>query len=309
MKQLLPILLCIALAACSDNDYDPQTRPYGVNYNYIVATDSISLIRQQPEEYTGGLPTDTIAVFRDDRIVIADMRAMPADTIDTMFVQVARDQYTIGWTHETELMNNVVPDDPISLFVYTFSGTHVLLTLVLVCLIFVACMVRLATKKKVKMVHLNDIPSLYPTLLCLTVSVAAVLYSYIQLNAPQAWLYFYHNPTLNPLSQPLPVALFLTMVWAMGIIGIAAVDVANRMLKTGEMLLYVAGLVAICAADYLVFSLTTLYYNVGYVLLALYCCFAVYRYVRYAWRPYECGSCGALLRRKGRCPRCGAINE
>lgn len=305
----LLLLLTMALAACHDNGYEPGQRPYGVNHNFLLTTDSISIVRQQPEEYVNGMPTDTLTLYRDDRIVIADIRAVPGDTIDSMFVQVARDQYTIGWTHETQLMSNVVPDDSISLFIYTFSRSHVVLTLVLVCFIVVASLVRQARRSRIKMVHFNDIASLYPTLLCLMVSATATLYSVIQHHAPYAWQYFYHNPSLNPLSQPTPIALFLVCMWAIVIVGIAAVDVVNRTLTTAETLLYVASLTAVCAIDYIIFSHAAAYHGAGYVLLTLYCCFAIYRYVRYSWHPYQCGYCGALLRRKGRCPRCGALNE
>lgn len=310
MRQLFCIFITAAmLTACHDSGYEPGERPYGINYNFLVTVDSIDIIKQQPEEYVSDLPADTLTLYRDDRIVIADLRAVPSDTIDSMFVQVARDQQTIGWTHETQLMDSVVPDDPISVFIYTFSASHVPLTLGLVCLIIIAYTVRIARKKKVKMVHLNDIPSPYPTLLCLTVAATATLYSTIQQHAPETWFYFYHNPTLNPLSQPLPTAVFLTLVWIMVLLAIASADAANSMLNVGETLLYLAALAAVCATDYIVFSLATVYYDIGYILLALYIIFAVRRYVRYSRRVYRCGACGALLRRKGRCPKCGTMNE
>ena len=79
-------------------------------------------------------------------------------------------------------------------------------------------------------------------------------------------------------------------------------------LPAGEALLYLGGLAAVCAVNYIVFSLTVLYF-VGYVLLAGYAFYALRQYLRHSRAPYRCGRCGARMRRKGRCPHCGAVNE
>ena len=62
-----------------------------------------------------------------------------------------------------------------------------------------------------------------------------------------------------------------------------------------------------CAVNYIVFSVTTLYYA-GYLLLIVYYVFALHSYIRHRVR-YTCGNCGATLHHKGRCPHCGAENE
>ena len=102
--------------------------------------------------------------------------------------------------------------------------------------------------------------------------------------------------------------VFLSSVWLMLIVGLAAVDDARHQLPAGEALLYTAGLAAVCAFDYIVFSLTTLYY-VGIPLFFVYLWYALRQYYQHSRYIYVCGNCGALLRRKGRCPHCGMMNE
>ena len=312
-------------------------RPYGINYNFIIATDSIALIRQEPEEYVSGMLTDTVMIGRDERIVVADMRvihATPALTStlptdneqalrqptegaptartayvnDSVWVQVARDQDTFGWIPESCLLRCTVPDDPVSIFIYTFSNAHLLITLVFGCIIAATYIIRKITKRRSKIVHFNDIPSLYPTLLTLIVATSAVAYSSIQMFAPAAWQYFYYNPSLYPFAHPPVIAAFLCLVWALVLVLLAVLDVVNRSLPTGSALLYMLGLACVCAVDYIVFSVTTLYY-IGYALLAAYYVFAIRRYIRHSLYLYVCGNCGFHLRHKGICPHCGAMNE
>ena len=56
----------------------------------------------------------------------------------------------------------------------------------------------------------------------------------------------------------------------------ATVDDVTKHLSLGESILYLGGLAAICAVDYVIFSITTLYY-IGYPLLIAYYVFALRR--------------------------------
>ena len=151
-----------------------------------------------------------------------------------------------------------------------------------------------------------DISSFYPTLLVITVSVSATLYSSIQLFGAESWRHFYYHPSLNPFSLPMHLALFISSVWSIIIIAIASIEETVSRLPLGDALLYLLGLLTICAVDYVVFSVMTLYY-VGYVLLPFYVFYAVRTYFRS--HPLSCcGRCGARLSHKGRCPECGAMN-
>ncbi len=285
-----------------------QTHHYSQNYNFVVKADSLMLLRQQPEERLYDMTTDSTAVYKHDRLVVVDIRILNNDTSDSVWVQVARDQNTFGWVHESVLLKKVVPDDPISQFISIFSDVHLLIFLVIIVLIGVGYLLHGMFVKKAKMVHFNDICSFYPTLCALIVAAAATFYSSIQLFAPDAWQNFYYHPSLNPFAVPPLLSVFLTSVWMLVIVSIATVDDVYHKLEFGEATLYLCGLAGICAANYIIFSVLTLYY-IGYILLVIYTCFALFRYFKYNSYSYVCGSCGTRMKDKGRCPRCGAWNE
>ena len=283
------------------------THHYTQNYNFVVTGDSLQLIVQQPSEAVSGMMVDTITVQRDDRLVVADIVTLPVDTVDSVWVQVARDQLTMGWVHEKDMLERVSPDNVISRFIDFFSDTHLLIMLGIVVLCIALFVVSRLYRHNAKIVHFRDIDSFYPTMLTLLVSASAVFYSTIQLLDPESWRHFYYHPTLNPFSVPLHLGLFLSSVWAIFIVGIAAFyDILHR-LSAGQALLYILGLAAVCSVDYVVLSVSTLYY-VGYLLFCAYVIFALWRYFRFSRTRYVCGRCGHHLHAKGRCPYCGAEN-
>lgn len=284
------------------------THHYSQNYNFIVKADSIVLLRQQPEEMLNQLPTDSLVLRKNDQLVVADIRMIPTDSIDSVWVQLAHDQETFGWIHESELLPKVYPDDPISQFISIFSDVHLLFFLIVIGLIGIVYILRLVLRSNAKIVHFNDIDSFYPTLLVLLVASSATLYASIQTFAPDMWRHFYYHPTLNPFITPTLLSVFLVSVWAIVIVALAVVDDVRHLLPVGEMVLYLCGLAAICAVDYMVFSVLSLYY-VGYVLLVVYFFFAIRTYLSHSRCNYVCGQCGAKLHEKGRCPHCGAINQ
>ncbi len=281
---------------------------YTRNYNFVVKADSMPLIVQPPEEAINSLKTDSVEVYRHDRLVVADIRMLSNDKTDSVWVQLARDQSTIGWIHESKLLPSVVPDDPISQFIDTFSNIHLILFMIIISLMAAAYLIRRILRKGAKIVHFNDIPSLYPTLLTVIVSSSAAFYASIQLFAPETWRHFYYHPTLNPFTVPPILSIFLISVWAMIIVAISSAEDAIKNLRFYDAIVYLSGLAGICAIDYIVFSISTLYY-VGYIFLAAYIFFALWRYYYYARYPYVCGNCGASIRRKGICPHCGAFNN
>ena len=269
------------------------THHYTQGYNLVVSKDSLPVLEQQQEmmsvpeilhaEFQAGDVTmpmlsmvDTIILRKHNRLVVADIKTVPADSIDSVWVKVARDQHTFGWVHESDLLANVSPDDPISQFIDFFSDSHLLIFLGFCVLVGGAYGLRRLMRKGARIVHFNDIPSFYPTLLCLLVASSAVLYSSIQLFAPESWRHFYYHPSLNPYTLPWHLGLFVTSVWAILIVAIATIDDVRHHLPLGQVILYLGGLAAVCAVDYVIFSLTTMYY-VGYPLLIAYFVFALYR--------------------------------
>ena len=115
---------------------------YTVNYNFIVRSDSLTLVAQQPEEVLSNMPTDSFTVWHDEHLVVADYRTLPQDPADSVWIQVATASRHFGWVHEGKLLHSVVPDDPISEFISTFSDTHLLIFLIVICVISAAYLIR-----------------------------------------------------------------------------------------------------------------------------------------------------------------------
>ena len=272
-----------ALVEYSDKQLDSisfsSTHHYTNKYNFVVYADSLMLIRQQPEEYVNHLSIDSFPVRKHCLLVVSDIRKIPQDQEDSVWVQLATEENEFGWIHESRLLPRVVPDDPISQFILTFSNVHLLIFLVIIVLIGATYLIRKITHNNSKLVHFNDIDSPYPTALVLMVSLSATFYATIQTFSPETWRHFYYHPTLNPFEVPRVLGFFLTSVWAILILGLACVDEVKNRLNFGEAILYLGGLMGVCAVDYIVFSIFTLYY-IGYPLLVAYFWFAFRCYLR-----------------------------
>lgn len=281
---------------------------YTEGYNFQVRDDSISLLVQQPEEMVNKMHIDTFPVMKDHQVVVGDIRIIPQDTIDSVWVQLATDEGKWGWIHETELLPSVVPVDPISQSIMFFSDAHIIITLIILTIIGISYVSRTIYRSNAPMVHVRDIPSFYPTLLCLIVASSASLYASVQMFAPETWRHFYYHPSLNPFKLPFILSIFISSVWAMVVIALAAIDDVRHSLPFSDAVLYLSGVVGMCAVNYMVFSITTLYY-IGYPLLIVYWLFALRSYFRHSRRHYICGNCGCRMKKKGKCPECGAINE
>lgn len=285
-----------------------KTHHYAQNYNFVVRKDSIHLLKQQPEEMLSNMAIDSFAVKKNSHIVVADIKILKDDPVDSVWIEVASDKYEFGWIHESQLLSSVVPDDPISQFILMFSDVHLLIFLIIISLIAGGYVVYRLQRRKVKVVHFDDIDSFYPTLLAITVAAAATFYSSIQLFAPDTWRCFYFHPTLNPFALSPILAIFLISVWVMMIILIATIDDVYHKLSPTAATLYLCRLAAVCAANYIIFSITTLYY-IGYAILIAYVYYAIRTYARNNYYKYVCGNCGAKLNKTGICPKCGAMNS
>lgn len=280
------------------------THHYTRNYNFVVTTDQLTLSDALPD-----YAFDTLYVSKGDRIVVADIQTLPADTIDSVWVKVAHDEMIQGWIHESELLQGVSPDDPISQFIDYFSDTHLLIFLALCVVVGGAYAMRRLLRRNAYIVHFNDIDSPYPTALCILIACSATLYASIQLFGAESWRHYYFHPSLNPFALPLHLGLFVASVWAIVIVGVAALEDSYRQLHSlSDTFFYLCGLASVCAVLYVIFSVFTLYY-IGYLLLVAYIVFALYRYHRFTHCRYRCGHCGARLHHKGPCPHCGTINE
>ncbi len=296
-------------------DYTPRQRDsiefsythhYTENFNFKVTVDSLVLLPQSPADLMESLG-DTAWVYRDDCVVVADIAKATTDTIDSMWIKIARDQYTIGWLREKDLMKSVVPDDPISEFIHAFGNRR---TVALCCVAIIAVAVvlmRIIRRKKAKIVHFNDIDSIYPPLLCVNVAVVAMVYASIQHFVPQTWQEYYFHPTLNPFIVPPILALMITGVWSMILLMLASADDARHKMGKSDAVPYLVSLGGMMMVVYLVFAVSTMIY-IGYALFVVYIVFAFKEYRKKRMYKYICGRCGHKLRHKGTCPFCGAKN-
>ena len=306
LLQSLIMLLC--LVGCKPSpptEVKDGTRYYDIDYNFVLASDSLVLQEERPLHLLI-MPegADSFVVYRDDPLVVAQIEVIPEDSIDSVWVKVARDQLTQGWVHESTLLQSVVPDDPISQGIHLFSNRHAIATVALLVVALSAWLFRRMRRRRFHLVHIDDIASPYPMLLCISFAAATVLYTTIQMFVPDIWVEFYFNPTLNPFGQPTMLSLFLFLAWLIVILTLATLDEVRRSLPAGEAILYTLSLLAILAGIYLFFSLTTQYF-LGYFLWMLYTALALWQYLRRHRPRYRCAHCGAPLHDQGNCPKCG----
>lgn len=280
---------------------------YLYKYHYTLGTnlecnsDSVKLV-QLPiiDQFT--------KVEKGDNVVVAEFMIQPKDSIDSVWVKVARDQETQGWIHENEIVKNFVPIDSISQFIYLFSHTHASLSLLLIAMLAAISLYGRWRMGKLRLVFFDDIDSVYPLLLCFSMALSATLYESLQMFLPETWEHFYFNPSISPLKVPFIISLFLLSLWGFIIVLLAALDDVIKILKFKEASFYLAGLFSTCVFCYFFFILTTRFY-LGYLFLIYFFYRIVKRAVNGSKYHYQCGNCGALLKEKGKCPKCGAINE
>ena len=79
------------------------THHYSQNYNFIVVADSL-ILKFSPADAAS---EHDLIVNKGDHLVVADILMLPADTVDSVWVQIARDEETIGWAHESYMLTAV----------------------------------------------------------------------------------------------------------------------------------------------------------------------------------------------------------
>lgn len=274
---------------------------YTLNTNFEVVSDSINLALLPVKD-------KFVTVHKDDRVVVAEFMIQPADSVDSVWVKVARDQETQGWIHQSEVVKHFVPVDSISQFIYLFSHTHASYSLALVALVLIIFIFRIYRKKRLRLVYFNDINSVYPLLLCFLLAFSATTYETIQVFAAEAWKHYYFNPTLSPFKVPMILSVFLLSVWAFIIVFLASLEDLYRQLTFSAAFFYLVGLGACCIFCYFFFIYATAFY-IGYPVLLLFFIILVKKINGRMRYKYRCGKCGALMAEKGKCGVCGAINE
>lgn len=284
-----------------DSTHYLYTYHYTLGTNLIVRSDTL-LLSQLPiaDKY------DTL--YRGDTVAVAEFMTDPTDSIDSVWVKVAHNQDIQGWIHEKEVDKDFVPINIISKCINHFSNLHRWLFTSLIVVFLVLGFFRRKRRKALRFVFYHDIDSAYPILLCFLMAFCATLYESIQMFWPETWEHFYFNPTLNPLKVPFILSLFLLGIWGIIIVWLAAVEETLKMLRLTTALFYLVGLMAACVICYL-FFIFAVHIFIGYPILLYF----LYRIIRKAIGThtyhYRCGRCGTLLKEKGKCPSCGAVNQ
>ena len=305
-KALLFLIALLLLSAC----YYPadETTLYAVNDNFYLTADSVQL---QAEEPLHNMPIDTLSdsvmLYYNDPLVVAQLVIIPEDSIDSVWVKVARDQFSQGWIHQNSFITSVVPDDPISEFIHLFSQRHHWYFIGVIFAVLMLIVWRQIHHSNFHIIYVRDICSFYPTLLVVALSSSAILYASIQRFVPETWVMYYYHPTLNPFQLPLILGLFVASIWLLVILVIATIDEVFNLLPILEAFLYLFSLLGVCVVCYVVFSLPILGV-IGYLLYIAVSVLFIWKYLTCFRARCVCGRCGAKMHGKGRCSRCKAIN-
>lgn len=289
------------------------THHYGPNFNFELKADSMILV---PRE--GDLIQDTCVVRNKDLLVVAQIKRIEASDStmeDTFLIKVAHDQTTMGWVKESELLENAVPDDPISQLIDFMTGSRAIWMSSFLGFGVIAFFFRKMRKQKMsislselKVVDLIEMDSFYPPLLLILVACVAALYASVQNFVPEFWQEYYFHPTMNPLLLPPIMAVLVTLVWLTLIVIVAVVIEVYNNFYSFRGIIYLFEIAGLCMLIYLLISWTILIY-VGYLLLPILIAYLIYYYFKYIRCTMTCGHCGRKIKEKGICKHCGAINE
>ncbi|MCQ2096206.1 MAG: hypothetical protein MJY59_05650 [Bacteroidaceae bacterium] len=174
---------------------------YTINFNFRLKSDSLVLIPNESDF------VDTCVVLRDELLVVADIRQA-----DTVWVKLYRDQITMGWVSEQELLRSAIPDDVISEIIDFFESHTILLYLILSALLAVG----------VLMYRINRLYSVAYVLLTLALSMSVW---YVVETQHDFWQEFYFHPTLNPFVLPRELKVAVLLFWTECVMSIALIFV------------------------------------------------------------------------------------
>lgn len=288
------------------------THHYSINSNFIITSDSLTLISDIPQFNT--IVSDTLRLAKGIDIVVAGINYQHTDSLDSdsTWIYVISKNNVRGWVCEKELLTNTSPDDPISQFIHLFSNKNVYIFFLLIGFIIFVFIFRELYQhnngKSKQLLKLFQTDTPYPMLFTIVVSITATVYATIQNFYTDQWIEYYFSPSLNPLGQYPIIGLFIIMTWASVIYLVAAIDEIRRKLFFIDALTYFAIMLCISFALYIFFTLTCKIY-IGYPALLLYCFISVKIYHNFNGIFLRCGNCHKIIKTLGKCPHCGAINK
>lgn len=284
MKRFILSLLFIIIAFCNSNAQNPFVSDsdsvalidltptqkdsllfrlkhhYSENFNFLVKSDSIMLV---PRE--GDIIQDTCWVYKDELIAVAEIK-MLQDSIDSVWVKVAHDQYTMGWIPEKDLLESAIPHDQISAMIYILTNSRAFWMTALILFGILAYYLHRGESRQLYILNFKEMRSVYPFVFVALVAIMASVYSSVQCFVPEYWQEYYYHPVLSPIGLPLIMAVLLSLAWLVVIIFIAVVDEVYHHFYFVAGITYIFELLGIAMFSYLVISWTTSIY-IGYTIL------------------------------------------
>lgn len=251
------------------------THHYTDNFNFLVKADTLILL---PRE--GDLIQDTCRVVRGDLIAVAEIRSIPGDSIDSIWVKVAHDQMTMGWIPEHELLQGAIPNDDISQLLNAMTNSRAFWMSALLLFGICAYLLHQGESRQLYLLKFNEMKSIYPFLFLALVAIMASVYATVQNFTPEYWQEYYYHPVLTPCGLPFIMSMLVCLVWLVIVVFIAVLDEVYHHFYFIPGMAYIFELLGLAMFVYLAISWTTLWYF-GYLLLPLFIAMLVWAFKKY----------------------------
>lgn len=251
------------------------THHYTDNFNFLVKADTLILL---PRE--GDLIQDTCRIVRGDLIAVAEIRSIPGDSIDSIWVKVAHDQMTMGWIPEHELLQGAIPNDDISQLLNAMTNSRAFWMSALLLFGICAYLLHQGESRQLYLLKFNEMKSIYPFLFLALVAIMASVYATVQNFTPEYWQEYYYHPVLTPCGLPFIMSMLVCLVWLVIVVFIAVLDEVYHHFYFIPGMAYIFELLGLAMFVYLAISWTTLWYF-GYLLLPLFIAMLVWAFKKY----------------------------
>lgn len=256
---------------------------YNIGTNFILKSDSLCLLAHPvgwPNTFDS-VTDSTIIKYGDDFVVTEIFRPEVYNELstDSVWLRVASDGVHLGWIDETTMLKKSTPISPISQFIYTFSGNHLYIFLIILAVMCVFVCYCHFKHKLLWFVHFRDATSLYPCAFTLTMASASMIYSTIQKFYPEIWETYYFSPSLNPFSQPILISLFLITIWLSVLFLLSVAFDMIEKVSFFSTFSYVLSMVCLGCVVYLILTFTIPLYF-GYVLYLVYVYYSIDKFVK-----------------------------
>lgn len=289
---LLSITLCLMVSCSRHDDSMPRStwvltqsqrdsiqfseyHHYNVGYNFMCSEGGLVLkptpkgismsLDYAPREYT---------LYKGDDFVITEIyRTTDTDSLqpDSIWLRVGSNDIPLGWVSEPDMLAKASPVDPISRFIYFCQHNRNLLSQLSLLLTIILIMYINHNREKRQDIDPLTVKSPYSLAQFGAVIVTGIIYSCMQHFSPSIWQEFYFHPSLNPVGQPLILALYLTFVWLCIILLLASAFDLNERRSFGKMLCTIAIQIVFAVFLYCAFaSISTLLHVIAYSLLIVF---------------------------------------